>query len=42
MSARILHRIDVPHFAERDLLLKSKPAFRDVEQHLLDLLYQKQ
>ena len=40
--ARILHRIDVPHFTERDLALKTKPIFRDVEQHLLDLLYRKQ
>ncbi len=39
--ARILHRVEVPHFAERDLALKSKPEFRDVEQHLLDLLYRK-
>ena len=37
--AHILHRIDVPTFAERDLTLKSKPEFRDVEKQLLDLLY---
>src|SRR5205085_4398893 len=28
--AQILHRVEVPHFAERDLALKSKPEFRDV------------
>jgi ABC-type nitrate/sulfonate/bicarbonate transport system ATPase subunit len=39
--ARILQRVEVPHFTERDLALKSKPEFRDVEQHLLDLLYRK-
>jgi NitT/TauT family transport system ATP-binding protein len=40
--AQILHRVDVPHFAERDQSLRSKPEFRDVEKHLLDLLYKKQ
>jgi ABC-type nitrate/sulfonate/bicarbonate transport system ATPase subunit len=40
--AQILHRIEIPHFTERDLALKSKPEFRDVEQHLLDLLYRKE
>ncbi len=40
--AQVLHRVDVPLFRERDLALKSKPEFRDVEKHLLDLLYQKQ
>ncbi|HEX9507698.1 MAG TPA: ABC transporter ATP-binding protein [Myxococcales bacterium] len=40
--AQVLHRVDVPLFHERDLALKSKPEFRDVEKHLLDLLYQKQ
>ena len=39
--AQILHRVDVPHFAERDQSLRSKPEFRDVEKHLLDLLYKK-
>jgi ABC-type nitrate/sulfonate/bicarbonate transport system ATPase subunit len=39
--AQILHRVDVPHFTDRDLALKSKPEFRDVEKHLLDLLYSK-
>ena len=40
--AQILHRVDVPHFTERDQSLRSKPEFRDVEKQLLDLLYQKQ
>ncbi len=40
--AQILERVDVPVFNERDLSLKSKPEFRDVEKHLLDLLYKKQ
>ena len=40
--AQVLHRVEVPVFNERDLALKSKPEFRDVEQHLLDLLYRKQ
>jgi NitT/TauT family transport system ATP-binding protein len=36
---RILHRIDVPFFANRDIALKSAPEFRAVEKQLLDLLY---
>jgi ABC-type nitrate/sulfonate/bicarbonate transport system ATPase subunit len=40
--ARIVARVEVPLFTERDLSLKSKPEFRDVEKHLLDLLYRKQ
>jgi ABC-type nitrate/sulfonate/bicarbonate transport system ATPase subunit len=40
--AQVLHRVDVPLFTERDLALKSKPEFRDVEKRLLDLLYAKQ
>jgi NitT/TauT family transport system ATP-binding protein len=40
--AQILHRVEVPVFEERDLALKSKPVFRDVEQQLLNLLYSKQ
>ena len=36
---RILHRIDVPFFANRDMALKSAPEFRAVEKQLLDLLY---
>ncbi len=38
---RILHRIDVPLFAERDISLKSSNEFRAVEKKLLDLLYTK-
>jgi NitT/TauT family transport system ATP-binding protein len=37
----ILHRIDVPLFAERDMSLKSSDEFRVVEKKLLDLLYTK-
>jgi ABC-type nitrate/sulfonate/bicarbonate transport system ATPase subunit len=39
--AQILHRVEVPAFSERDLSLKSKPQFRDCEQQLLNLLYEK-
>jgi ABC-type nitrate/sulfonate/bicarbonate transport system ATPase subunit len=35
----ILHRVDVPFFANRDISLKSAPEFRAVEKQLLDLLY---
>ena len=35
----ILHRVDVPFFANRDIALKSAPEFRAVEKQLLDLLY---
>jgi NitT/TauT family transport system ATP-binding protein len=37
--ARILHRVDVPAFARRDIALKSGAEFRAVEKQLLDLLY---
>ncbi len=37
--ARILHRVDVPYFAHRDINLKSSAEFRAVEKKLLDLLY---
>jgi ABC-type nitrate/sulfonate/bicarbonate transport system ATPase subunit len=37
--ARILHKIDVPFFANRDIALKSSTDFRAVEKRLLDLLY---
>jgi NitT/TauT family transport system ATP-binding protein len=37
--ARILHRVDVPFFPNRDITLKSSSAFRNVEKELLDLLY---
>ena len=40
--AQIVSRIEIPTFTERDLALKSKPEFRDVEKQLLDLLYRKQ
>ena len=35
----ILHRVDVPFFATRDIALKSSPEFRNVEKKLLDLIY---
>jgi NitT/TauT family transport system ATP-binding protein len=37
--ARILHRVDVPWFAERNMALRSADEFRAVEKKLLDLLY---
>jgi ABC-type nitrate/sulfonate/bicarbonate transport system ATPase subunit len=37
--ARILHRVDVPFFENRDIALKSSTEFRAVEKKLLDLLY---
>jgi NitT/TauT family transport system ATP-binding protein len=37
--ARILHKVEVPFFAVRDIALKSSPEFRAVEKKLLDLLY---
>jgi ABC-type nitrate/sulfonate/bicarbonate transport system ATPase subunit len=37
--ARILHRVDVPYFPERNAALKSSAEFRSVEKQLLDLLY---
>jgi NitT/TauT family transport system ATP-binding protein len=37
--ARILHRVDVPYFGERNINLKSASEFRAVEKKLLDLLY---
>jgi NitT/TauT family transport system ATP-binding protein len=37
--ARVLHKVDVPYFAVRDVALKSAPEFRAVEKRLLDLLY---
>jgi NitT/TauT family transport system ATP-binding protein len=36
---RILHRVDVPFFTQRDMALKSSPEFRTVEKKLLDLIY---
>jgi NitT/TauT family transport system ATP-binding protein len=37
--ATILHRVDVPFFANRDIGLKSSDEFRSVEKRLLDLLH---
>ena len=37
--ARILHRVDVPFFATRDIALKSAPEFRSVEKTLLEMIY---
>ena len=37
--ARILHRVDVPFFATRDIALKSSAEFRAVEKKLLEMLY---
>ena len=37
--ARILHRVNVPIFGNRDISLKSSAEFRAVERQLLDLLY---
>ena len=37
--ARILHRVDVPFFGNRDITLKSSSEFRAIEKRLLDLLY---
>jgi NitT/TauT family transport system ATP-binding protein len=36
---KILHRVDIPFFNERDIALKSSTEFRNVEKKLLDLLY---
>jgi NitT/TauT family transport system ATP-binding protein len=36
---RILHRVDVPFFQNRDIGLKSATEFRNVEKKVLDLLY---
>jgi ABC-type nitrate/sulfonate/bicarbonate transport system ATPase subunit len=38
--ARVLHRVDVPFFAQRDIALQSTPEFRAVEKQLLGLLYE--
>jgi NitT/TauT family transport system ATP-binding protein len=37
--ARILHRVNVPVFANREISVKSSSEFRSVERQLLDLLY---
>jgi NitT/TauT family transport system ATP-binding protein len=36
--AKVLHRIEVPYFAERDPAIKQTQRFKDIEDHLLDLL----
>jgi ABC-type nitrate/sulfonate/bicarbonate transport system ATPase subunit len=37
--AKILHRLDVPAFAERDFSLRHSPKFKEVEAKILDLLH---
>jgi ABC-type nitrate/sulfonate/bicarbonate transport system ATPase subunit len=37
--ARVLHRIEVPYFRERDPAVKQSAEFKRVENHLLDLLH---
>jgi NitT/TauT family transport system ATP-binding protein len=37
--ARVLHRVDVPFFGERDIALQATAEFRNIEKRLLDLLY---
>jgi NitT/TauT family transport system ATP-binding protein len=37
--ARILHRVNVPVFSNREISVKSSSEFRAVERQLLDLLY---
>ncbi|MCK6550275.1 ABC transporter ATP-binding protein [Myxococcota bacterium] len=37
--AKILHRLDVPYFAERNLSLKQSREFSEVENHVLQLLH---
>lgn len=37
--AHILHRLEIPYFAERDLALKATARFRDVETQVLGLLH---
>jgi ABC-type nitrate/sulfonate/bicarbonate transport system ATPase subunit len=37
--ARVLHRIDIPLFTERNLNLKVSPVFRQCEEKLLSLVY---
>ena len=39
--AQVVERVDVPKFADRDVTLRSKPEFREVEKQLLELLYKK-
>jgi NitT/TauT family transport system ATP-binding protein len=37
--AKVLHRIEVPYFESRDPEVKQSPQFKQVENHLLDLLH---
>jgi NitT/TauT family transport system ATP-binding protein len=37
--AQLLHRVEVPYFADRSLAVKSSPEFRKVEDELLALLH---
>jgi NitT/TauT family transport system ATP-binding protein len=37
--AKILHRLEVPYFAERDLSVKQTAKFRDMEAQVLNLLH---
>lgn len=37
--AKIVHRLELPYFAERDLALKSSSRFRDVEAEVLERLH---
>ncbi|HLL54183.1 MAG TPA: ABC transporter ATP-binding protein [Myxococcaceae bacterium] len=37
--AKVLHRIEVPYFPQRDPGLKQSPEFKKVENHVLDLLH---
>ena len=36
---RILHRVDIPFFQNRDIALKSSSEFRNIEKKVLDMLY---
>jgi NitT/TauT family transport system ATP-binding protein len=36
--AKVLHRVEVPYFAERDLAVKQSAQFKQMENHLLDML----
>jgi NitT/TauT family transport system ATP-binding protein len=37
--ARVLHRIEVPYFAQRDPSLKQSAQFKELENHVLDLVH---
>ena len=39
--AQILEKVDVPHFPVKDITLKSSAAFREIENKLLNMLYNK-